>query len=192
MCVALLSGWLRTFLIIAEYDMENNKNNRTCCFIGHRKIDRTPELEKEIYVVIEDLIKNEKVVTFLFGSKSRFDDLCYETITNLKEKYPHIQRVYVRAEYPHISESFTNRLLDMYEATYYPEHIFGAGKSAYVERNFEMINKSDFCIFYYDENYLPPRRKQSSGELSDYQPKSGTKTAYDYAVKKKKRIVNIC
>ena len=65
-----------------------------------------------------------------------------------------------------------------------------AGKASYVERNQEMINKSDFCVIYYDENYLPPRRKNSRRDLFHYQPKSGTAVAYDYAVKKKKKIIN--
>ena len=65
-----------------------------------------------------------------------------------------------------------------------------AGKASYVERNQEMINKSDFCVIYYDENYLPPRRKNSRRDLFDYQPKSGTAVVYDYAVKKKKKIIN--
>ena len=61
-----------------------------------------------------------------------------------------------------------------------------AGRDSYVERNQEMINHIKFCVAYYDENYLPPRRKNSRNDLFDYQPKSGTKVAYDYAVKKKK------
>ena len=63
-----------------------------------------------------------------------------------------------------------------------------AGKASYVERNQEMIKKSDFCVIYYDERYLPPRRKNSRRELTDYQPKSGTAVAYNYAIKKK--IIN--
>ena len=66
-----------------------------------------------------------------------------------------------------------------------------AGKASYVERNQEMINNSKFCVVYYDENYLPPRRKNSRRDLFDYQPKSGTAVAYDYAVKKKKEIINV-
>ena len=65
-----------------------------------------------------------------------------------------------------------------------------AGRASYVERNQEMINKSDFYIVYYDENYAPPKRKNSRRDLTDYQPRSGTKIAYDYAVKKKKKIIN--
>ena len=66
-----------------------------------------------------------------------------------------------------------------------------AGRASYVERNQEMINKSKFCVVYYDENYLPPRRKSSRRDLFDYQPKSVTAVAYDYAMKKKKHIINI-
>ena len=71
------------------------------------------------------------------------------------------------------------------------EHMENAGKASYVERNQEMINKSDFCVVYYDENYAPPRRRNSRRDLTDYQPKSGTRLAYDYAVKKGKEIINV-
>jgi len=33
--------------------------------------------------------------------------------------------------------------------------------------------------------------KNSRGELTDYQPKSGTGVAYSYAAKKKKVIINV-
>ena len=81
-------------------------------------------------------------------------------------------------------------MLQHYEDTYFPEYMENAGRASYVERNQEMINKSDFCIVYYDENYAPPKRKNSRRDLTDYQPRSGTKIAYDYAVKKKKIIIN--
>ena len=54
-----------------------------------------------------------------------------------------------------------------------------------------MINQSDVCVVYYDENYAPPRRRNSRRDLADYQPKSGTKIAYDYAVRKGKTIINV-
>lgn len=114
--------------------------------------------------------------TFLFGSKSRFNNLCLDTVTKIKEKYPHIKRIYVRTEYQNINEQYTNYLLESYEDTYYPEHIIAFGRAAYVERNYEMMDKSLFCIIYYDEANTPTTRK------------SGTKIALDYAVKKKKRI----
>ena len=150
---------------------------RTCCFIGHRKIEETLELRTKLYDSIERLITDKNVDTFLFGSKSRFNSLCLELVTEIKEKYPHIKRVYVRAEYPYISDDYKNYLLENYEDTYYPNKIIGAGKATYVERNCEMINKSRFCIVYYDELRAPTKRK------------SGTKIALEYAVKCKKVII---
>lgn len=148
----------------------------TCCFLGHRTINETEELKAKLYKTIESLIVKEKVDTFLFGSKSRFNSLCHELVSELKEKYPHIKRVYVRAEFPIISDSYKSYLLESYEDTYYPDKIIGSGRASYVERNFKMINSSHFCIVYYDEAYDPPKHK------------SGTKIALDYAIKRKKRV----
>ena len=156
-----------------------NQQIHTCCFFGHRTIDETEGLKSELNEIIENLIMNDKVDTFLFGSKSRFDDLCLELVTELKEKHPHIKRIYVRAEYPYISDQYKNYLLENYEDTYYPEHIIDSGKAAYVERNYEMINKSHFCVVYYDEQKAPTTRK------------SGTKIALTYAIKQNKTIINV-
>ena len=75
-------------------------NSNTCCFFGHRTIKETEELREKIIQAVEKLITEENVDVFLFGSKSRFDSLCLELVTEIKEKYPHIKRIYVRAEFP--------------------------------------------------------------------------------------------
>ena len=153
--------------------------NNTVCFFGHRTINETEQLKQRLYEIIQGLIVNEKVDTFLFGSKSRFNGLCYETVTQIKEKYPHIKRIYVRAEYPDINQQYTSYLLENYEDTYYPEHVKGAGRAAYVKRNYEMINKRHYCIIYYDESNTLDTRK------------SGTKIAMDYAIKRCKKIIRV-
>ena len=131
-------------------------DGKKCTFIGHRKIEKTDELIKRISEVIENLIVNENVDTFYFGSKSQFDGLCYVIVSELKEKYTHIKRIYVRAEFEYIdgegSRPYREGLMERYEDTYYPEHMSNAGKAAYVERNQEMIKKSDVCIFYYKDS----------------------------------------
>ena len=149
----------------------------TCCFIGHRTINETEELRTKITETIEKLINDEKVDTFLFGSKSRFDSLCLELVTKLKEKYPHVKRIYVRAEFPVINEEYKDYLLKSYDDTYFPKKIIGSGSVAYVERNYEMINQSKYCIVYYDEQNAPTTRK------------SGTKIALDYALKKGREVI---
>ena len=165
--------------------------DKACCFFGHRKINETPELTEKLESVIESLIKEKAVNIFYFGSKSEFDSLCLKVVTDLKEKYPHIKRIYVRAEFPYIDDSYKKYLLESYEDTYYPEKMINAGRAAYVERNYEMIDNSSYCICYYDENYAPPKRRNSRRDLTDYQPKSGTAVAYEYAIKKKKEIINV-
>lgn len=171
--------------------MEYENTQHSCCFFGHRKIDETPELIENLTQTIADLITNKNVTDFYFGSKSEFDSLCLRVVTNLKEKYQHIKRIYVRSAFPDISDSYENYLLESYDNTYFLEKMRGAGKASYVERNQEMINKSYFCVVYYDENYAPPRRRNSKRDLSDYQPKSGTKIAYDYAIKNHREIINL-
>ncbi len=163
----------------------------TACFFGHRKIKETEALKNNLYENIENLIVEERVDTFLFGSNSAFDDLCLEIVTKLKEKHPHIRRIYVRSSYPFIDERYRKHLLQWYEDTYYPESMGNAGKASYVERNQEMISRSKFCIVYYDEKYLPPRRKNSRRDVLTYQPKSGTQIAYKYAKIKKRIIYNM-
>ncbi len=151
----------------------------TCCFFGHRTINETEELKSKLNEIIEKLIVDEKVDTFLFGSKSCFNSLCLELVTKIKEKYPHIRRVYVRAEYPYISKNYKKYLLENYEDTYYPEKIINSGQASYVERNCEMIDNSQFCIVYYDEQNAPTTRK------------SGTKIALNYAIKQRKKIIAV-
>lgn len=145
----------------------------TCCFFGHRTINETEELKTQLCEIIERLITDEKVGTFLFGSKSRFDSLCLELVTIIKEKYPHIKRVYVRAEFPIIRDDYKAYLLESYEDTYYPEKLKGSDRAVYVERNYEMIDRSRFCVVYCDEACAPTTHK------------SGTKIAPDYAMKQK-------
>lgn len=153
------------------------KGNYTCCFIGHRKTEETRDFKFQLSTAIENLITTENVDTFLFGSKSQFNSICYELVTEIKEKFPHIKRVYVRAEYPYIDDSYKEYLLEKYEDTYYPEKLLDAGKAVYVERNYEMIDKSKFCIIYFDKEIAPKTRK------------SGTEIAYNYAVKNNKQII---
>ncbi|MBE6581721.1 MAG: DUF1273 domain-containing protein [Ruminococcaceae bacterium] len=149
----------------------------TCCFFGHRSIIETEELKTQLTETIEKLITDENVDTFLFGSGSRFNSLCLELVTQIKEKYPRVKRIYVRAEFPYITDQYLAYLLKSCDDTYYPEKILGAGRAAYVERNYEMINNSKYCIVYYDEQCAPSTRR------------SGTKIALDYAVKKGREII---
>ena len=176
-----------------------------CCFIGHRKIKITEELKAKVKEVIEDLIVNHNMLIFLFGSRSDFDCLCHLVVTELKEKYPNIKRIdYTcrsetctleseRAHWEEVYSFFRKEKVTLLgvEEEYEHKTKYTSGRASYVERNQAMINDSDYCIFYYDENYQPEMRKYSKRSIGYYQPKSGTALAYAYAKQKKKIITNV-
>lgn len=97
--------------------------SKTCCFIGHRNVAVTNDLQRKLKELIKKLIVQENVETFLFGSKSSFDDLCLLLVSELKKAYPRIKRVYVRSVYPELSERYVRCLLTLYDETYMPKRI---------------------------------------------------------------------
>ena len=66
---------------------------KACSFFGHRDTPQTEELKEKVREIVERLIIEEGVDTFLFGSRSNFDELCHIVVTELKEKYPYIRRI---------------------------------------------------------------------------------------------------
>lgn len=149
------------------------------CFIGHRTITVTNELCERIRTTVLDLIDNQGVDTFLFGSRSQFDELCLKIITEIKEIRPNIRRIYVRAEYPYICADYEKYLLTFYDETYMPESIIHAGKAIYIERNRHMIDSSDICIFFCDTNSIHDQYYM------------GTRLAYRYAQKMSRLMHNM-
>lgn len=159
------------------------------CFIGHKTIEITEELVILLKSTVLSLIERG-ATTFLFGSMSEFDSLSLEVVTEFKKTYPRIKRVYIRSAFPNISELYKRYLLEYYEETYFPDKLEKAGKYSYVERNYEMIDKSDYCVFYYNKNYTPIVKNLGKSSSNNGR-NSGTKVAYEYAVKRNKNVINL-
>ena len=149
-------------------------------FIGHRNVEKTQALRDKLMRVSEKLIVNEQADTFLFGSRSEFNNLCYEVVTELCKRYSYIRRIFVRAEYEYVNKDYMEYLLENYEDTFYPQSVHGAGVNSYIKRNQVMIDMCDALVAYFDENYIPQTKT-----------KSGTKIALNYARKKNKRVINL-
>lgn len=175
------------------------------CFIGHRTIVNAEQLKIRLTETVLKLIENG-VDTFLFGSRSDFNSLCWEVVTDIQTQFPNIKRISYNA--PHEAaitskeerlkfEKFYSEMLKHevhfadYDDAVNSQKSIKANKNAYIMRNQDMIDNSDVCVFYYNKDYLPPIRKSSNKFLPDYQPKSGTAIAYAYAVQKKKEIYNM-
>ena len=178
---------------------------KSVCFIGHRNAKLEVGKVEKLKSLIQNLIVNENVHVFLFGSRSNFDFLCHKIVTELKDKFPFIQRkCYTcrsescileceREHWEDVFGYFEKRQVNLlgFEEEVEFKNKWTAGKAGFVERNQAMINDSDLCIFFYNESYKPEKRKSSKHSLSFYQPKSGTALAFNYAKQKKKKIINI-
>lgn len=170
------------------------EKHKTCSFFGHRKIETVNILKQELKECIEELIIKRDVKTFLFGSKSEFNDLCHSVVSDLRVKHPNIKRICYtcksecctleteREEREKIYSRLLKRKICLLGFEEEVEHKtkYEAGRASYIERNQSMINDSDYCIFYYNKNYTPLTKTNS-----------GTKIAYEYAIKKKKKVINL-
>ena len=87
-------------------------------------------------------------------------------VSELREVYPQIRRIHYRTDYPDADAYTMQFLLDGYEDSICPDGVAAAGKAAYVERNQAMIRASDFCVFYYNNEYLPASRKESKKAIT--------------------------
>lgn len=147
-------------------------------FIGHRDIEDKSRVYEKIVAVMRRLIVYHAADVFLFGSRSDFNSLCVKAANELKAEFPHIERIYIRAEYPVISDSYREYRLENCDDTFFPESLQGAGKAVYVKRNNFMIDRADVCVFYCDTNV-------------ETKAVSGTRLAYRYAMSKHKQIINL-
>ena len=162
---------------------------KACSFFGHRDTPQTDELKQIVRETVERLIVEEGVYTFLFGSRSKFDELCHIVVTELKEKYPHIQRIaYLckhesgclagkgKDEQRRIKE-LTGRevYVRKFEEIKKSDRVNSAGRACYLERNYWMIDESCYVVYF----------------LRNIPKKFGTQSAYLYAKKEGKTLVGL-
>ena len=176
-----------------------------CSFFGHRNAELTKTEYNILYKYLETLVSDNKSITFLLGSRSNFNTICHNIVTELKVKYPHIKRIsytcrsecsILESERLHWSKILSkqeNKEINILgvEEEYDHAKKYISGRASYIIRNQAIIDASDICIFYYDDTYRPPLRKRSKNSISKYQPNSGTALSYKYALSKKKTIINI-
>lgn len=162
----------------------------TICFIGHREVLDVNNVRNKLLNILKDLmIKGANV--FLFGSNSQFNSLCLECVNQLKTTFTKVKRIYVRSAFAQIDKDYEQYLLGYFDETYFPQSVSRSTKVCYIQRNKEMIDRADLCIFYYNKNYLPPIKPNDDLHFISNRRNSGTLIAYRYAVKKNKNIINV-
>ena len=160
---------------------------KACSFFGHRDTEQTEELKQKVRETVERLIVEEDVDKFLFGSRSKFDELCHMVVTEMKDKYSHIQRVAYLCKHESgclvgDGSEEKRRIKEItgedvyvreFEKINKSDKVNSAGRAAYVERNEWMIDDSDVVIIYLEE--------------SQKNKKSGTWLMNQYANRRKKK-----
>lgn len=74
---------------------------KSCSVFGHSKIKITKELENNLKSTFKMLITQENVKYFYFGGFGEFDDLCHSIITELKNEYPEVYRIFCLSDPRH-------------------------------------------------------------------------------------------
>ncbi|MBO5736517.1 MAG: hypothetical protein J6S04_01795 [Clostridia bacterium] len=164
---------------------------KSCSFFGHRDTPQTEELKEKIRETVERLIVEKGVDTFLFGTRSSFDELCHIVVTELKEKYSNIRRIAYLCKHETAclvgAGAETRRTIKLvtgrdvyvgeYEEIKKSDRVNSAGRASYVERNCLMIKDSNFVVVHLEEG-------RNDG-------KSGSRLAYKYSLRQKKSMLTV-
>ena len=139
---------------------------KTVVIIGHRDIFNLSE--SVVSEQIEMLIC-QGYSYFLCGGMGEFDVLCARCLYKLKKKYPYVNCFLV---IPYFSA--TNKNYDYFDEIIYPDGFEKYHyKSAIIQRNRYMVNKSSLAFCYVSFDY------------------GGAVKTYEYAKKQGLKIVNV-
>lgn len=123
----------------------------TVSFFGHRTVANITEVEKELEVIIRDLLSTKEYVEFLVGRDGEFDQIVSSVIRRCKRIYNDSNSSLVLV-LPYTTADYKNNL-DYLESYYDEIEICSSASSAYFKaaiqiRNREMIDRSDLSVFF--------------------------------------------
>lgn len=125
-------------------------NIYTVSFFGHRIINNPLLIERQLEILIRNLLREHEYVEFLVGRDGEFDQIVSSTIHRCKrecrsDNSSHIWVLpYVTAEYRNNEEFFR----DYYDEIEVCEAAAGGHyKNAHQTRNRAMVERSDLAVF---------------------------------------------
>ena len=148
---------------------------RACCVSGHRIINEDIDVEKLRDIFI-NLIKKEKVNTFLVGMAVGFDTICFNLLQKIKKE----ESIKIIACVPcrNQSKNFNKKEKIEYDKNIrLADHIILVSEEytpyCMIKRNKFMVDNSTFIVYYLRED------------------KGGTKRTVDYAIKQELGLISI-
>ncbi|MDE6757951.1 MAG: SLOG family protein [Clostridia bacterium] len=143
---------------------------------------------------IEKLITEDGADEFIFGSSSTFSDLCYIAVTELKEKYPDIQRYYI-SMFSKLGKKYKKQLSESFERCQYPATNREMGRLPHIKVDQLIIDACDLIVTYYDKDEVQYYKYYEETQITLYNnntpPMSKTKIALNYAFKNDKEFINL-
>lgn len=128
----------------------------TVSFFGHRQIDNTIAIERELEKLVRNFLTTKEYVEFLVGRDGEFDQLVSSTVRRCKRTVRDdnstliLVMPYVTAEYRNNEVSFHEYYDEIEICDESAEKYF---KSAYQVRNRSMVDRSDMVIFHVEYCY---------------------------------------
>ena len=142
-------------------------------FCGHKNcFDKSEKLNELLYDTLRGLLRESPEAVFYLGDYGQFDRICNGVLKELQKEYLCLRRVFVT---PYLEPSYSHL---RYAAEDYDEILFPftdsvMPKYAITRRNEWMVDRADVVIAYVEHEW------------------GGAAKTLEYAVKKKKRIVNL-
>lgn len=128
----------------------------TVSFFGHRQLENTFIIERELEKLVRDFLTRKEYVEFLVGRDGEFDQLVSSTVRRCKQTVRDDNAAlilvlpYVTAEYRNNEDSFQKYYDEVEICAESAEKYF---KSAYQVRNHSMVDRSDVVIFCVEHCY---------------------------------------
>lgn len=126
-------------------------NSYTVSFFGHRFIENPLTVEQLLEQAVRQLLKDKEYVAFLIGRDGDFDQLVSSVVRRCKRTIRADNSAlvwvmpYLTAEFRDNEEAF----LEYYdEIEICSNSATGHFKAAFQARNREMVDRSDFIVFY--------------------------------------------
>ncbi len=124
----------------------------TVSFFGHRRLDDPIRIEQQLEKIVCDLLLTKQYVEFLVGKDGEFDILVASVIRRCKRQYRDDNSAmvlvlpYMKADVRDNEESYREYFdeIEIFSGTHY--------KSAFQQRNRDMICRSDLAIFAVNKN----------------------------------------
>ena len=125
---------------------------KSCVFFGHRWVVLTEQEKILLHATIIKLITEEGVEDFIFGGYGDFDSMAYRMVSDIKNDYPQIRKIYAQAYIPKHQEDM-DHLKRVYDFVYLPEGTeVGLQRYAISRRNRSLAKECDFMVCYIISN----------------------------------------